>query len=55
MVPMLFHLNQEIGKLKNELNQKLEKKNLLAREVYALSIKLDKLIVAYHRAEAKAE
>lgn len=55
MAAALTKLNQEIVRLKRELNEKLEKKNLLANEVYALSLQLDKLILAYHRASVKAE
>ncbi|MFO7152858.1 MAG: aspartyl-phosphate phosphatase Spo0E family protein [Bacillota bacterium] len=55
MVAALAKLNQEIVKLRRELNEKLEKKNLLAKEVYALSLQLDKLILDYQRASIKAE
>ncbi|MDN5332269.1 MAG: hypothetical protein PWP45_1494 [Tepidanaerobacteraceae bacterium] len=55
MAAVLTKLNQEIVRLKRELNEKLEKKHLLAHEVYALSSQLDKLILAYHRASINAE
>ncbi|TYP54955.1 aspartyl-phosphate phosphatase Spo0E family protein [Thermosediminibacter litoriperuensis] len=55
MATSLLNLSREIGNLKKELNEKLEKKNLLAQEVYALSLKLDKLILDYQRSALKAE
>ncbi|ADL07701.1 aspartyl-phosphate phosphatase Spo0E family protein [Thermosediminibacter oceani] len=51
----LLNLSTEIGNLKRKLNEKLEKKNLLAHEVYAISIELDKLILAYQRIAFKME
>jgi hypothetical protein len=54
MTQFLHRLSHEINALKKELNTRLEvNQNLNNREVYMLSVKLDKLIFEYQITSCK--